>query len=94
MIAKDSQKWMNQNQLAVLFATSIPNTSIHITNILKDKEFEKDSVIKDYLITAADRKEYHVKLYSLDMILAIVYVLSTLSTQPEIANQTNFLKLA
>ena len=47
---------MNQNQLAVLFATSIPNTSIHITNILKDKEFEKDSVIKDYLITAADRK--------------------------------------
>ncbi len=89
LMAKDGQVWMNQNQLAELFATSIPNISIHITNILKDKELDMNSVIKDYLITAADGKEYNVKFYSLDMILAIGFrVRSKRGTQFRIwANQ-------
>jgi hypothetical protein len=71
LLAKDGQVWMNQNQLAELFDTSVPNINIHISNILKDKELDADSVIKDYLMTATDGKEYKVKFYSLDMILAI-----------------------
>jgi hypothetical protein len=71
LYAKDGNIWMNQNQLAELFATSVPNISIHISNILNDGELEHDSVIKDYLTTAADGKEYKVIFYSLDMILAI-----------------------
>jgi hypothetical protein len=71
LYAKDSNIWMNQNQLAELFATSVPNISMHISNILKDGELEQFSVIKDYLTTAADGKEYNVTFYSLDMILAI-----------------------
>ena len=71
LYAKDSNIWMNQNQLAELFATSVPNISMHISNILNDGELEHNSVIKDYLTTAADGKEYKVTFYSLDMILAI-----------------------
>ena len=71
LYAKDGQVWMNQNQLAELFDTSVPNISIHISNILKDKELEANSVIKEYLTTAADGKDYSVIFYSLDMILAI-----------------------
>ncbi|MDD2952788.1 MAG: virulence RhuM family protein [Parabacteroides sp.] len=71
LMAKDGQVWMNQNQLADLFATSIPNINIHIANILKEEELREDQVIKYYLITAGDGKEYKVKFYSLDMILAI-----------------------
>ncbi len=71
LYAKDGNIWMNQNQLAELFATSVPNISMHISNILKDGELEKNSVIKDYLTTAADGKEYNVTFYSLDMTLAI-----------------------
>ena len=71
LYAKDGNIWMNQNQLAELFTTSVPNISMHISNILKDGELEKNSVIKDYLTTATDGKEYNVTLYSLDMILAI-----------------------
>jgi hypothetical protein len=71
LYAKDGNIWMNQNQLAELFATSVPNISMHISNILKDGELEQDSVIKDYLTTATDGKEYNVIFYSLDMILAI-----------------------
>lgn len=69
--AKDGMVWMKQNQLAELFATSIPNISMHISNILKENELDANSVIKDYLTTATDGKEYHVTFYSLEMILAI-----------------------
>ena len=54
LLAKDGTVWMNQNQLAELFATSIPNISMHISNILKEKELEETSVIKNYLTTASD----------------------------------------
>lgn len=35
LYARDGNVWMNQNQLAELFATSVPNVSTHIYNILK-----------------------------------------------------------
>lgn len=71
LYARDGSVWMNQSQLAALFATSVPNISMHISNILKDKELDKSSVVKHYLTTAADGKNYEVVFYSLDMILAI-----------------------
>lgn len=71
LYAVDGMVWMNQKQMAELFDTSVPNVNIHIANILKEGELDKNSVIKDYLITAADRKQYNTKFYSLDMILAI-----------------------
>ena len=71
LYAKDGNIWMSQNQLAELFATSVPNISMHISNILKEGELQSDLVVKDYLTTASDGKKYNVTFYSLDMILAI-----------------------
>ena len=71
LYAKDGNIWMNQSQIAELFDTSVANISIHISKILKDNELDEKSVIKNYLITAADGKNYNVTFYSLDMILAI-----------------------
>jgi hypothetical protein len=71
LYAKDGSVWMNQNQIAELFDTSIPNISMHIKNILKDKELKQKSVVKDFLTTGTDGKKYNVTFYSLDMILAI-----------------------
>ena len=71
LYAKDGNVWMNQNQIAELFDTSIPNISMHISNILKDGELMLDSVVKEYLTTASDGKKYNVTFYSLDMILAL-----------------------
>jgi hypothetical protein len=71
LLTKDGSVWMNQNQLAELFDTSVPNISMHISNILKDNELEAISVIKDYLTTALDGKNYTVTFYALEMILAI-----------------------
>ncbi len=89
LFTKDGNVWMNQNQIAELFDTSIPNISMHITNVLKENELNQYSVVKDYLTTAADGKNYSVTFYSLDMILAIGFrVRSKRGTQFRIwANQ-------
>jgi len=71
LLAKESTAWMSQNQLAELFATSVPNMSMHISNIFKEGELERNSVVKDYLTTASDGKNYSVSFYALEMILAI-----------------------
>jgi hypothetical protein len=71
LMTKDGNVWLNQAHLAELFDTSVPNISMHISNILNENELESNSVIKDYLTTASDGKTYSVSFYSLDMILAI-----------------------
>ncbi|MDR3180345.1 MAG: virulence RhuM family protein [Prevotellaceae bacterium] len=71
LMAKDGNVWLNQQMLAELFDTSKQNISLHIINILEDKELNENSVVKDYLTTAADGKQYNVTFYSLDVILAI-----------------------
>ncbi len=71
LLAKDGQVWMNQQQLAELFATSKQNISLNIGNILEEKELDENSVVKEYLTTANDSKTYKVTFYSLDIILAI-----------------------
>ena len=71
LYARDGNVWMNQSQLAELFATSVPNISTHISKLLKEKELDENSVVKDYLTTAADGKQYNITFYALDMVLAI-----------------------
>jgi hypothetical protein len=89
LYTKEGTIWMNQSQLAELFDTSKQNISLHIINILKDKELQENSVVKDYFTTAQDGKEYNVTFYALDMILAIGFrVRSKRGTQFRIwANQ-------
>ena len=71
LYANDGSVWMNQAQLAELFDTTKQNISLHIQNILKENELDEISVVKDYLTTAADGKNYSTTFYSLDMILSI-----------------------
>lgn len=56
LYAKDGNVWMSQNQLAELFATSVSNISMHISNILKDNELQENSVVKNYLTTINENK--------------------------------------
>ncbi|MDD2640770.1 MAG: virulence RhuM family protein [Arcobacteraceae bacterium] len=71
LLAKNGTVWMNQMQIAELFASSKQNISLHIQNILEEKELDQNSVVKEYLTTASDGKNYNVAHYSLEMILAI-----------------------
>ena len=71
LYARDDSVWMNQSQLAELFDTSKQSISYHINNILSERELSAHSVVKEYLTTATDNKQYSVTFYSLEMILAI-----------------------
>ena len=57
LYAKDGKIWLNQKQMADLFATSVANINMHISNILNEKELDANSVIKDCLTTASDMLE-------------------------------------
>ena len=65
--------WMSQDVIANLYGTSKQNISYHINNIFKEKELDKNSVVKDFLTTAKDGKKYNVSHYNLDTIIAVGY---------------------
>ena len=70
LMSRDGRVWLNQKQMAELFAVSKMNISLHVSNILKEKELD-DSVVKFYFTTAADGKKYKVIYYALEMILSV-----------------------
>jgi hypothetical protein len=65
--------WLTQAQLAELYQTTKQNISLHIQNVLDDKELPSEAVVKEFLTTAADGKNYRTLHYSLDIILAVGY---------------------
>lgn len=65
--------WMSQDIMANLYGTSKQNISYHINNIFKEEELDKNSVVKDFLTTAKDGKNYNVSHYNLDAIIAVGY---------------------
>lgn len=69
----DETVWLTQQQMTVLFDTSKQNVSLHINNIFKEGELDKNSVVKDYLTTAADGKRYRTLYYNLDVIISVGY---------------------
>lgn len=73
LYTRDGKIWLNQKQIGELFGTSVPTVNAHISKILKEGELDADSVIRNYLTTASDGKQYDVIFYSLEMILAIGY---------------------
>ena len=65
--------WMSQDLMANLYDTTKQNISYHLNNIFKENELNKDSVVKDFLTTASDGKNYNVLHYNLDAIIAVGY---------------------
>ena len=65
--------WLTQKLMATLFETTVANINIHLKNIFQTGELQSNSVIKEFLITAADRKKYKTKMYSLEVIIALGY---------------------
>lgn len=74
--AVDGTVWLTQSEIAVLFASTPQNMTLHIKTVYEDGELVPDSTCKDFLQVRfeGDRKvERTLKHYSLEMILAIGY---------------------
>ena len=70
---KNESLWITQGRMAELFDTTKQNISLHLKNIFNVKELEENSVVKDFLTTANDGKQYKTKFYNLDVIIAVGY---------------------
>ena len=70
--------WLNQAQMVDLFQSTKQNISLHINNIFKEGELQRNSVVKEYLTTASDGKRYRTKYYSLDVIISVGYRVKSL----------------
>lgn len=70
--------WLTQSNMVELFQTTKQNISLHIKNIFTEGELVEDSVVKEYLTTAADGKSYRTKHYNLDVIISVGYRVKSL----------------
>ena len=65
--------WLTQKQMGDLFDRDVRTINEHIQNIFKEKELKKNSVIRNFRITAADGKSYETNFYNLDVIISVGY---------------------
>lgn len=70
---EDETVWLSQKLMADLFQTSKQNVSLHLINIFEEQELAENSVVKDFLTTASDGKNYATKHYNLDCIISVGY---------------------
>ena len=73
--SKNETVWLTQKEMSSLFGVSVDNISLHIKNILDEKELDlstsEDSSIVQ--IEGERRVKRPVKLYNLDMIISVGY---------------------
>jgi len=65
--------WLTQAHIADLFQTTVPNINMHLRNIFAEGELQANSVIQEFLLTAADGKNYRTNHYNLDAIISVGY---------------------
>ncbi len=69
--AAEGTVWLTQAEMAQLFDTTKQNISLHARNIFAEQELSEESVVKQYLTTAADGKRYKTTNYRLEFIIAV-----------------------
>jgi len=70
---KDETLWLTQKALAELFGIQVPGINKHLKNIFESGELEESSVISILETTAPDGKNYQIRYYNLDAIIAVGY---------------------
>ena len=73
---EDDTVWLTQAQMAILFDTSSQNITMHINNVFKEGELEKNSTCKDFLQVQQEGKREVIrnrKYYNLDVIISVGY---------------------
>ena len=63
--------WLSQKLMAELFECSSDNISLHLKNIFKSGELDKNSVTEEYSATASDGKKYKTIFYSLEAVITV-----------------------
>lgn len=70
---EDGSIWLTQKLMAELFDVATPTINEHLKNIFKSNELIQNSVIRKFLTTANDGKNYNMQFYNLDAIISVGY---------------------
>jgi len=70
---REETVWLTQKQMAELFQKDLRTVSEHIRNVFDERELIRESVVRNYRITASDGKTYNVEHYNLDVIISVGY---------------------
>ena len=62
---EDETVWLTQAQMVELFSATKQNISLHINNIFREGELQKNSVVKDSLITASEGIFYEGQIFDI-----------------------------
>ena len=65
--------WLNLNQMAELFDRDKSVISKHLSNIFRENELDRLSVVAKNATTGSDGKTYQVEYFNLDVIISIGY---------------------
>lgn len=65
--------WLTQKLMAELFDVTVPTINEHLKNVFESLELDQNSVIRKFLITASDGKNYNSQFYNLDAIISVGY---------------------
>ena len=84
---QDETIWLSQAEMSVLFSKDKRTISEHISNIFKEGELDKNSVIRNFRTTATDGKEYQVEYYNLDVIISVGYQVKSQQVHREICSR-------
>ena len=68
---EDENIWLTQKMMATLYDVTVSAINQHLKRIFADNELDENAVIKKYLITASDGKNYNTKHYNLQAIIAV-----------------------
>ncbi|MFN0251107.1 MAG: virulence RhuM family protein [Kofleriaceae bacterium] len=69
----DENVWLSQKMMAQLYDVEVPTINYHLKKVFEDSELEEEAVVRNFRITATDRKTYDTKHYNLSAIIAVGY---------------------
>ena len=70
---QEENVWLTQKRMAELFQENVRTINKHIQNIFNEGELIPESVIRNFRITAEDRKRYNTQHCNLDVIISVGY---------------------
>ena len=73
--------WLTQQQMVALFDSTKPNISMHISNIFKEGELQKEATVQDFLTVQNEggrQVTRKVRYYNLDVIISVGYRVKSL----------------
>ncbi len=70
---EDGDLWLTQKSIADLFDTSKQDISYHLGKVFSELELDENSVVKKYLTTADDGKNYNTNYYNIDAVISVGY---------------------